>query len=112
MEKDNKTLDRIKKSLSEIESHLSSDNKKGEGVKNAVGDITEKGHDLIDRAEKGASDLTDKVVEKTDKLIEKKEACCGDHAEGANKSMLKYILAGFVALIAVLSFKKSRKKNK
>ncbi len=112
MEKDNKTLDKIKKSLSEIEDHLSNDSKKGEGVKNVVENIAEKGHDLIDRAEKGASSLTDKVVEKTDKIIEKKESCCEEHADGGSKSVIKYILAGFVALIAILSFKKSRKKNK
>lgn len=103
MKKNKTELKKIKKSLNEIEDNLIGDDKISNEIKEGVSNVAEKGHDLIDKAEKGVNELTDK-------LVEKKESCCSGHDN--NRSTLKYIGAGFLALIAILSFKKMRRKDK
>lgn len=103
MKKNKTELKKIKKSLNEIEDNLIGEDNIVKNIKDGASSVADKSHDLIDKAEKGVGELTDK-------LVEKKEACCPDHDK--NKSMLKYIGAGFLALIAILSFKKMGRKDK
>lgn len=72
-------------------------------AKKVIGDVAEKGHEFIDKAEKEASDFSKK-------LAEKKEGLISDEDGHKSKSAIKFIIAGVLALLAILSFRKRRKK--
>lgn len=103
MDKNKTMIEKIKKSLNEIEEHLASDDDKEVETKDVISKLAEKSHDIIDKAEAGASNLSEKIKEKTESFnsLEDKDK---------KKSMCKYISAAVVAIIAILSFKKLRNK--
>lgn len=101
MDKDMSKIEKIKKSLDEMEAQLSESGLHRTDEK--IHQAAQKGHVILDRAEHGAHNLAHKMKEKRDmyrNMDEKKK-----------DKMWDIFIATMVTLIAIMAFKKIRNKR-
>lgn len=103
MEKEMSKIEKIKKSLLEMESYLT-DSDVDNGSREKIAQVADKGRSYIDKAEKKANEMATKIKEKIDSHKHH-----GD--EQKNEKMKKCFITILIALIAIMSFKKMKKNS-
>ena len=104
MEKKISKSEKIKKSLAEMESHLS-DSELEDSSKEKISQMAEKGRVFIDRAENKAHEIASKIKEE-------KGCHCHGCSDDKKEKMKKCFISAFVAFLAIVTFKKMKKKFK
>lgn len=94
-------IEKIKKSLDEMESFISDSHSKQTDDKISL--AAQKGHMLLDRAEQGAHGLAHKMHEKRE-MYRKMD-------KNKKDKMWEYFIAAMVALIAIMTLKKINNRS-
>lgn len=101
MDRDMSKIEKIKKSLDEMENFISESGVHRTDDK--INHAAQKGHIILDRAQEGAHNLAHKMKEKRDMYR--------NMDKDKKDKMWEYFIYGMVALIAIMTFKKIRNKS-